>query len=192
MFKRLFAWYNTFPQFLDYVHGFGFKLREEDDNFGGYDRQLYFQRGDVFEGSVDYGKVQTFDLPGHAISMVPGTNLWLEFCYCLRYIAKHGREQQNPWSLRQTAVYQRYDSTSRTSKWMIIQPSERLQVELTEYLELKDTITGSVTITSCDAHTVHAMVFSSTERNWREYMNTLQRELSILVSTGDFIDLRQE
>ncbi|KAF8251002.1 hypothetical protein K440DRAFT_638836 [Wilcoxina mikolae CBS 423.85] len=157
MFKRLLAWHNVFPPFLDYVHGFGFKLREEDENFGGYDRQFYFRQGNEFKEAMDY-----------------------EFCYCLRYVAKHDREQQNPWSLRQTAVYQRYDSTSQSSKWILIQPSESLRVELAEYLESEVIMTGSAIIADCNAHTVHVMIFSSTERGWREYMNYLQAELNVL------------
>lgn len=41
LFKRIFTHLNVFPPFLDFVHAFGFKVREEDENFGGYHRRIY-------------------------------------------------------------------------------------------------------------------------------------------------------
>lgn len=41
LFKRILTHLNVFPPFLDFVHAFGFKVREEDENFGGYHRRIY-------------------------------------------------------------------------------------------------------------------------------------------------------
>ncbi|MCJ1347143.1 hypothetical protein MMC31_005364 [Peltigera leucophlebia] len=41
LFKRILAHLDVFPPFLDFVHAFGFKLNEDDENFGGYHRRIY-------------------------------------------------------------------------------------------------------------------------------------------------------
>ena len=40
MFKRLVTRIGAFPLLLDFVHAFGFKLREEDDQYGGYHQRI--------------------------------------------------------------------------------------------------------------------------------------------------------
>lgn len=41
LFRRVFAHLDVFPPFLDFVHAFGFKVGEYDENFGGYHRRIY-------------------------------------------------------------------------------------------------------------------------------------------------------
>lgn len=41
IFARILAFYDAFPPFLDYVHAFGAKSWEEDENFGGYHYRIY-------------------------------------------------------------------------------------------------------------------------------------------------------
>lgn len=41
MFHEIFTSLVVFPPFLDFLRGFGFKLRSEDENFGGYRTRIH-------------------------------------------------------------------------------------------------------------------------------------------------------
>jgi hypothetical protein len=56
IFKRLFAHVGVFPPFLDIVQAFGFKLGEEDENYGGYHQRIYHQSDDQFSSqNISFG-----------------------------------------------------------------------------------------------------------------------------------------
>jgi len=45
-----------------------------------------------------------------------------EVCYNLRHFERHGRDLQDPWSCRQSAIHQRHYFSDETSAWIVIQP----------------------------------------------------------------------
>src|SRR5438045_1558114 len=59
----------------------------------------------------------------------------LEFCYSIRYMEKNGRETGDPWSLRQSGVYQKVDAQTGNSTWILLQPAESIRQRLRKSLE---------------------------------------------------------
>ena len=65
-------------------------------------------------------------------SNVPNQRL-LESCYILRTYERHGRAGlSNPWSLRQSLVYQKYGCESGRSVWIFVQLFQRCKNALWE------------------------------------------------------------
>lgn len=101
------------------------------------------------------------------------TVLILELCYLLRYPARHGRKSGYPFSLRQVAVYQRFDDVKKTSKWIFVQAPDNLTNELRSSI-------ASAKQKGPPGDT-HRRVFTLAEEEWRDYICHLDAELSALV-----------
>lgn len=131
--QQLLSHFCVFPLFVDYLHVFGYKTDEE---FSGYFRS---RKHDAF---VD---LETENV--HALHDLNPTSLcWLLFrwpdlllCWlieicCIWYPESSGRSEGNPWPVRQIAVYQQYDAVDDCHLWIIIQPSEGFQLQLSKIL----------------------------------------------------------
>ena len=79
----------------------------------------------------------------------------------------HGRDTHNPWSLREMCVYQQYDVERKQTKWILLQPPDRL-IERVE---------GDRTIHANVLH-LHILCMSVAESNWSSYINYLQMEVA--------------
>lgn len=103
----------------------------------------------------------------------------IEFSSNIRYMDRHGRKAATPWSLRQTAVYQRLDFQSRKSTWVILQPPantyQRLKNELGRQKQTE-------VIMSSNPMQLHLLFLSCTTANWKEYLSDLNKQLVELVS----------
>ena len=114
----------------------------------------------------------------------PKTYKVLEICYIMRSFEKHGRGNlKDPWSLRQMAVYQRYDMSKMISVWIVLQPFQRYRRSL--WKEFRNS--GP----SANPLTLHALLISLEASNWRWYLNDIRRTLSAFVSGsffGSFLD----
>lgn len=96
----------------------------------------------------------------------------IDLCYNLRYFERHGRQLADPWSCRQSAVYQKYYSDSKKSKWIIIQPP----IRFASYLK---------NIGACHlSHPMdlHISYFGIAIAKWREYLNFIDEKLKGFVS----------
>ena len=98
--------------------------------------------------------------------------------YNLRYADKHGRDRKNPWSIRHTAIYQQFNSVTQSSIWILLQPSEASYRDFKDALEHLD----CTTLSGQSKLFLHELFFWNADRNWRDYINFLQRELLTLVS----------
>jgi hypothetical protein len=49
-------------------------------------------------------------------------NRTADLCYSIRHFELHGRELDDPWSCRQSAIHQKYYFTNGHSRWIIVQP----------------------------------------------------------------------
>lgn len=104
-----------------------------------------------------------------------------ELCYIVRYAAKNGRKSGTPWSIRQTAVYQQFDSRSNRTCWIFVQPSASFRAQVKRYLGRKLSFYKDPEHLSPIG--VHLMLFDSTELEWRAYINYLEQQLTHLVRT---------
>ena len=102
-----------------------------------------------------------------------------ELCYIVRYAAKNGRKSGTPWSIRQTAVYQQFDSRSNRTCWIFVQPSASFRAQVKCYLGRKTSFGKDPEHSSPMG--VHLMLFNSTELEWRAYINYLEQQLTQLV-----------
>lgn len=95
-----------------------------------------------------------------------------EICYNIRHFELNGRNLDDPWSCRQSAVHQKYSFIKGFSKWVIVQPPILFGESL------KATGHGQT------AHPMglHLRYLAASATNWREYLNCLEQRLTILVS----------
>ena len=80
------------------------------------------------------------------------------------------------------AVYQKYDSITKTSIWILLQPSAEVYEQLVEIAaNFSNKADGSEVL-------LHFTFLWSIENNWRGYLNYLEQEMRHLVSL-DYIIL---
>jgi hypothetical protein len=90
-------------------------------------------------------------------------------------VEKNGRDWGSPWSLRQTAVYQRFDVKSRKSVWILMQPSKHIRHWLENNLLGIGKSDESFML-------LHILFLSSMEENWTDYLEDLLLRVNGLVS----------
>jgi hypothetical protein len=89
-------------------------------------------------------------------------------------VEKNGRNWGSPWSLRQTAVYQRFDIKSKKSAWILMQPSTHIRDWLENNLSGIDKLDESFML-------LHLLFLSSMEENWTDYLDDLILQVNALV-----------
>ena len=102
-----------------------------------------------------------------------------EFCYNFQYIEKNARVKGDPWSLRQSGVYQKFFQGTNRSIWIILSPSSGVPTQIEKLLRsyaVADLQCGQAAVY------VHVILISLMANNWQEYLEDLHRQLLILVS----------
>ena len=173
-FQAILDFHQVFAPFLDCVHSFGFRKSEDDEIWSGYRRsisKLPQAHGDF----VSYGKVLC-----HAEDKFPSSSHYIdettrkEFCYAIRYVARNGRSSGSPWSLRQTAAYQRFDSQSGKSVWILLQPSAEGRRRFEEVQQSNTSTTHPMLL--------HVVLLFTTVAGWKDYIAYLRQCLDTFVS----------
>lgn len=98
-----------------------------------------------------------------------------ELCYVLRYFENNGRGSGNPWSLRQTGIYQKYAPDSGKSIWILVQPSDAFSSQLHKILLHDSTFQGRG---SFDPMQLHSVCLSLSLDNFGEYIENLQSDIT--------------
>jgi len=136
------------PTIYSCIRAFGLRVDDSDTNF-----QSYFRRiGEDWNVPGD-GRVRQPD-----VNIKPCT---AEFGFNIRYPAKHGREANDPWVIRQLLVYRKHYLASGASSWIFVQCPP----------DLRESILTSAAF-SGDA--VYSAALSFAVSNWREYINHLE------------------
>jgi hypothetical protein len=104
----------------------------------------------------------------------------VEICYTVRYYERHGRDIHNPWSLRQTGLYQRVVVATQQASWIILQYSDTVKDAVIEKLER---LTRDHSMMRQRQVLLHLAVLTSSLRNWDEYFEYQAAELEKLVRT---------
>jgi hypothetical protein len=102
----------------------------------------------------------------------------LEFCYNVRYVERHRRAEPDPWSLRQSGIYQRHVFCDNRSIWILIQPSSTICRLLKEKLRQCVTGPGKVDLSPMAGHMI---ILLAAARTWNEYIDDLRAEADLLV-----------
>lgn len=151
---------------LDAVHSFGAKVTGEDDPLFNICHYSWHTSKDenqvVSRGRKSGGPVNIVTEDEMQISQEQ-----LEFCYILRYFERHGRtELKQPWSLRQTFLYHKYELKTRKTVWMVLQPMQRFKTEMEAH----------------ESRVLHPMAMHSVSlnlglSNWRWYLDDTRRAI---------------
>ena len=83
--------------------------------------------------------------------------------YGLRFVELNQRSEKHPWSLRQSAVYQKYYLDGNSTR-ILINPS------IAAFRGLQSYYQSNPNIQQTDPLEVHALLIDSSLSNWRAYM----------------------
>jgi hypothetical protein len=104
-----------------------------------------------------------------------------EFCYNLQYMEKNNRGRPDPWSLRQSGVYeQKLLPNSGQSNWIFLQPAREVPSQLKQIFEGFSEGPDPNGSSNLTVH-IHLVFISFMARNWQEYLEHLQAQLAALV-----------
>ncbi|KAI4092258.1 MAG: hypothetical protein L6R37_007607 [Teloschistes peruensis] len=90
----------------------------------------------------------------------------------MRYVARNGRSTGSPWSLRQTAVYQQYNASTKNTAWVFLQPSADMQRRWQEIQRSK--------VSSSSPATPHVVLLFAIAADWKDYIAYLRQEVDNL------------
>ena len=103
-------------------------------------------------------------------------------CYNIRFVELNERDSGDPWSLRQMGVYEKFKFQSRSSKWILLQPSPAALQALEDGLRSRGHDLHSFT----NSMSLHTRLLFTSSRQWPDYIDYLRAQLERLVRTSDF------
>lgn len=174
-FQRILACHHVFAPFLHVVNEFGSKIRHEFSKSNTFHVCNHMNTCPTFKfksnGNAlhDYGEI--------AIGSSTSSDKNIEVTYILQYVERNGRNRGDPWSLRQTGVYQQTTFDSHKSMWIFLQLSQSTKAALKEVLQNQP-------IYPCGSDSpmaLHALLLGVTVHNWGDYIQSLSKQLMCVV-----------
>ena len=167
-FSRIFGSNGIYAPFLDFVRAFGVKFGAEDEDFGGFNCRFSMATG----ARKSYGTSLLFMC---AFSFSNVSLVLQELCYNVRYVERHGRKGEYPWSFRQTALYHKWNESTGTSMWILLQPPDVIKRNLARAF-------GNDNNESSRFHWktpffTHMMILLTTEAGWRAFVIELEKQI---------------
>jgi hypothetical protein len=95
-----------------------------------------------------------------------------ETAYVVKQVEEHGREEGDPWSIRQMGIYHRSDASSG-DVFIVINPSAPLKKRLRHLQDF-----GS----RPSPKALHTIVLSCAMENWKFYITSLEKRYLEMVS----------
>jgi len=102
----------------------------------------------------------------------------VEICYIVRFFEENLRGRGDPWSLRQTAIYQSINCLDGSLAFVLVQPSSFLEKQLEQKLPLT---AGNGPLGDLRYILLHGVVLSASLRNWQAYFESQAVELETVV-----------
>ncbi|KAI1125641.1 hypothetical protein F5Y10DRAFT_246502 [Nemania abortiva] len=156
MFQTLFTINSITPQFLKIMMGLGRKSSSIDEDF----MSCYSQFAEPVQGEDVYSSERQ-----HSTGV---SNRGLsDLCYNIRHFERHGRDLDDPWSCRQSAIHQKYNMDTNHSDWIIVHPPLRFIPRMTDY-------------NKTHPMQLHLNYLAAGIGGWREYLNYLSSQLKLL------------
>ncbi|KAF3902594.1 hypothetical protein ABW21_db0208062 [Orbilia brochopaga] len=170
--RRLFASFSVHQQFISVLSAFGEKSNPETEQT----YLTYFDRIQILN------PFRTFGNPDSEVFAQTGG---YDIGYLFKYVDLHGRDgvtPDDPFVIRQTGVYHKYDPHTKKAVWIFIQSSESLKERLEAlFLRYKDTpIDVALQVE------IHFLVLTHGARNWRPYMMHLEKVFDKLNAKGSY------
>ncbi|KAJ8124953.1 hypothetical protein O1611_g8688 [Lasiodiplodia mahajangana] len=157
-FDRLAKGLRVFPFFLETVLNFGIKVKDDNNTWHGFrSRRRLTDAGDE-----------------------------VETCYMLHFFENNGKTEGDPWSIRQTAVYHRYDASGDQSSWILVKPSAHLEEPIQAELEgvSRHALSGE-----SRAARLHVLFINFTLRNWPDYIAAQRTKVEQFEAKSFFSDV---
>ena len=161
MFKFICTSIEIHPQFLNLVFRFGRRNSSADDNLIAFYKSLSFK---VYSDAhpTSYGESWSEIRRHFSVTDLNG-----EVSYNLQFFEPHGRQLADPWSCRQSAIYQKFLLSENRSAWVVIyQP-------LLFHDSLQDAQIGALT----HPMSLHLRYIRSATHYWRDYLKYRSSEL---------------
>lgn len=115
----------------------------------------------------------------------PANRKPLECAYAVKYAELNHRNEQRPWSIRQTAVYHRciHRGSTNASTWVMIAASRRTRRSLRRYTE------SSPDLAALNPFETHLILLDSLLSNWRPYIAHLTKQITdqVKISTASYM-----
>ena len=98
----------------------------------------------------------------------------------LKYVERHEDPDRkfNPWSIRQTAVFQRVNTNGHDGQHIFVRLSKRMQQEL--FLALQRNPHREIEFVKI-WYNVHMLLLKTLNRGWRQYIAYLEEEILSMV-----------
>ncbi|KAK6512285.1 hypothetical protein TWF481_001175 [Arthrobotrys musiformis] len=173
--RRLFSSLPVHQQFISIVSAFGEKISPVEQSY-----LTYFDRIQILN------PFRTFRSTDSAIfTQTCGYDLG----YLYKYVDLHGRElPKDPFVIRQTGVYHKYDPQAKRSVWIFIQPSESLKERLDAlFSRYKDNPVDLALQIE-----IHFLVLTHAAKNWRPYIKYLEDKFDKITEKGFYSNLDLE
>jgi hypothetical protein len=170
--KTLLVRIGVFSSFTNILSCFGFENGPNQDGRGGF-----------YENSRKDKTGALSTLCFFLLSCV----LWLtsttvlETAYLLKHV-EHKAGSNIPWSIRQMAVYQNFNCTTKTSSNILLQTSQNVQKQVFELVQ-----EGTMAVFPDHWKNVHEIHLSSLSNNWIDYIKFLESKISDIVSSSEIM-----
>lgn len=176
LFDKLVTKYDVTPRFREFVMSFGFKTKEFD-----------FAPPTLRYRDID-APVSMPNGAGDAKDSQNREYQRYECVYGFRYAANNGKTSpgEDPWSIRQIAIYQSYHHLQKATVWIIIGASKEMESCMRDFFE------ADADSDIFYPFALHAMLMENSLGNWRWYITYLTervQELSDRVITSGRSDV---
>ncbi|KAI1162638.1 hypothetical protein F5B18DRAFT_623045 [Nemania serpens] len=152
-FQNLFMELKLMLPFLDCICSYGFKEHEDQHNWIGC-------RAEVSSPSSDGS----------------GENPRYDIFYNIHFMEKNNYTKGDCWSLRQTGVYHTFWLEPLQSQWIVLRASESARLSLEKIVKSRE----SAHVETADILILPHLIFMSSIKNWRAYVDHLQSQLGSL------------
>ena len=180
--RRLLFYLGVFSSFFKYLRGFGTKTYNKDEGFGGFDIKTTLDNDGTLQS---LGNSSSSVLQELLLTKIP------ESVYLLKYVdlkdvpstpaspaALPAGKFTNPYSIRQALIYHTFDLTANNETYIFIRLSELLGSRFRSLLSKSRAVTEGIQQPHWTE--IQSLCFSSVVDNWREYINWIDEQVSIL------------
>lgn len=181
--------YSVFSRIWDFVLPFSFKTRESDISHAPF----RFRR--LGSGVVSDSKLASFGTPDMLVETFYAWMLnSIECAYGFRYVELNNRTLEkrenpdyDPWSVRQSAIYQQYDSHYDRIMFILISASDSVCKGLEEAIQR-----AGAKQKKLNAFDLHRIIISTLHENWRLYIRSLEALMTqqVCINSGSALLVR--
>ncbi|OWP00039.1 hypothetical protein B2J93_8610 [Marssonina coronariae] len=165
--RKLLTYLKVHPAFLDILHTSGEKIGPVEESF-----------------AAQFARIS----PPPPLPPSPGrpraAHRGYELGYNIKYVERHGRKLADPFSLRETGVYQKWDAPSAEGDWIFMQPSASMKSLLEAHFP------QTAPSDAPYLFQLHAAILAKASSSWRPYINHLEDAFSKIVDRGFYTNVR--